>query len=48
MLEFDEQAFRFGYELPSTPVQTWHFDMETGERTLLKHEIILIKNRVIR
>ncbi len=40
LLEFDEKAFRFGYESPSTPDQTWRFDMETGERTFLKQEII--------
>lgn len=40
LLEFDETAFRFGYESPSTPDQTWHFDMTSGERSLLKQEII--------
>ncbi len=40
LLEFGACAFRFGYESPSTPDQTWRFDMETGERSLLKQEII--------
>lgn len=40
LLEFNEQSFRFGYESPSTPEQTWLFDMESGERTLLKAQKI--------
>ncbi|ASJ71504.1 S9 family peptidase [Granulosicoccus antarcticus] len=40
LLEFDETRFRFGYESPSTPEQTWSFDLETGERSLLKQELI--------
>lgn len=40
LLEFDEHRCRFGYESPSTPEQTWLFDMESGERTLLKEQKI--------
>ncbi|MGQ7845929.1 S9 family peptidase [Granulosicoccus sp. 3-233] len=40
LLEFDEQRFRFGYESPSTPEQTWLFDMASGERCLLKEQKI--------
>lgn len=40
LLEFDEKSFRFGYESPSTPEQTWLFDMASGERRLLKEQKI--------
>ncbi len=40
LLEFGERRFRFGYESPSTPEQTWQFDMATGERSLLKAQKI--------
>ena len=40
LLQFDESAFRFGYESPSTPSQTYRFDMATGNRRLLKQECI--------
>lgn len=36
LLEFNEQVFRFEYESPSTPTQTYAFDMTTGQRQLLK------------
>ena len=34
--EFDTDALRFTYESPSTPEQTYDFDMRTRERTLRK------------
>lgn len=40
LLEFDESVFRFSFESPSTPTQTYAFDMTTGGRTLLKEEQI--------
>lgn len=40
LLEYQERCFRFGYESPSTPEQTWLFDMESGERSLLKAQKI--------
>lgn len=40
LLEFDESAFRFGYTSPSQPEQTYRFDMQTGDRSLLKEECI--------
>lgn len=40
LLEFDQSVFRLGYESPSTPAQTYSYDMRTGERALLKEEMI--------
>lgn len=34
--EFDTKTLRFFYESPSTPTQTFDYDMETRARTLLK------------
>ena len=34
--EYDTDLFRFTYESPSTPEQTFDYDMSSGERTLLK------------
>lgn len=38
--EFDTQAMRFTYTSPSTPRQTWDYDMATRERTLRKTQEI--------
>lgn len=40
MLEFDEQIFHYGYESPATPSQTYSYSMSTGQRTLLKEDLI--------
>ena len=40
LLEYDERSFRFGYESPSTPPQTYLFSMPSGERQLLKQDEI--------
>lgn len=40
LLEFDECVFRLGYESPSTPQQTFSFDMRNGRRHLLKEDLI--------
>ena len=40
LLQFDECAFRFDYESPSTPAQTFRFDMATGQRRMLKRDNI--------
>ncbi len=40
LLEFDEQCFRFGYESPSTPEQTYQYDMQSGLRVLLKEDVV--------
>ena len=34
--EFDRDMFRFTYSSPTTPAQTFDYDLQTGERTLLK------------
>lgn len=34
--EYDTRIFRFSYESPSTPAQTFDYNMETRQRTLLK------------
>lgn len=34
--EFDRNMFRFTYSSPTTPAQTYDYDLQTGERTLLK------------
>jgi len=34
--EFDRDMFRFSYSSPTTPAQTFDYDLHTGERTLLK------------
>ncbi len=36
--EFDTNTLRFAYESPSTPQEIYDYDMETGERVLLKTE----------
>jgi len=38
--EFDTDIIRFSYSSPSTPEQTFDYHMRTGERTLLKTQII--------
>ena len=38
--EFATDEIRFTYQSPSTPRQTWDFDMATGERTLRKEQEI--------
>lgn len=40
LVEFDESVFRFTFESPSTPTQTYAFDMNSGTRTWLKEEQI--------
>lgn len=40
LLEFDCCAFRYSYTSPSQPEQTYHYDMQTGNRILLKEECI--------
>ncbi len=40
LVEFDESVFRFSFESPSTPTQTYAFTMDDGARTLLKQEQI--------
>jgi len=39
LLEFDECAFRLGYESPSTPAQIFSYDMQSGSRDLLKEDL---------
>ncbi len=34
--EYDRDMFRFTYSSPTTPAQTYDYDLKTGERTLLK------------
>src|SRR6185312_6379341 len=36
--EFDTSTFRFSYSSPTTPNRTYDYDLETGERTLLKEQ----------
>ncbi|HVX80491.1 MAG TPA: S9 family peptidase [Devosiaceae bacterium] len=36
--EFDTRTFRFNYSSPTTPNQTFDYDLETGARTLLKQQ----------
>ncbi|MDR3475233.1 MAG: S9 family peptidase [Devosia sp.] len=36
--EFDTTTFRFTYSSPTTPARTYDYDLETGERTLLKEQ----------
>ena len=38
--DFDNQVFRFTYSSPTTPSQTYDYNLETGERTLLKEQEI--------
>ncbi|HTJ59187.1 MAG TPA: S9 family peptidase [Devosiaceae bacterium] len=38
--EFDTSTFRFTYSSPTTPSRTYDYDLETGERTLLKEQEI--------
>lgn len=40
LLEFDSSQFRFSYQSPSTPEQTYCLDMYGARRELLKEEII--------
>ncbi len=40
LLEFDSSVFRFSYQSPSTPEQTFSLDMHNGERILLKEDVI--------
>jgi len=39
-LEFQVNSFRFDYASPSTPWQTWEYDLNTGDRVLLKTQEI--------
>jgi len=39
-LEYDADSFRFDYSSPSTPEQTWEYEMQTGARRLLKEQKI--------
>ena len=39
-LEFDENIMRFSYSSPTTQNEIYDYDMETGERTLRKRQII--------
>ncbi len=39
-LEYDVSEFRFDYSSPTTPWQTWQYDCATGERELLKTQVI--------
>jgi oligopeptidase B len=36
--EFDSVTFRFTYSSPTTPARTYDYNLETGERTLLKEQ----------
>jgi oligopeptidase B len=38
--EFDTNTFRLSYSSPTTPSQTFDYDLTTGARTLLKEQII--------
>ncbi len=38
--EFDTGMFRFSYSSPTTPSQTYDYDLETAKRTLLKEQEI--------
>ena len=38
--EFDTTTLRFSYSSPSTPLQVWDHDLETGERVLRKEQEI--------
>jgi len=38
--EFDQSVFRFGYESPSTPTQTFAFSMKDESRVLLKEDVL--------
>lgn len=38
--EYDECSFRFTFESPSTPCQTFSYDMKTGKQSMLKQEQI--------
>lgn len=38
--EFDKNMFRFSYASPTTPSQTYDYDLKTNERTLLKEQEI--------
>lgn len=40
LFEFDKDSFRFSFESPSTPAQTYLFDMPISTRTLLKEDVI--------
>lgn len=39
-LEFNAHKFMFDYSSPTTPGQTYEFDLQTAERVLLKQEVI--------
>lgn len=39
-LEFNSQSFMFEYSSPTTPAQTFEFNLQTAERALLKQELI--------
>lgn len=38
--EFDTRNMRFSYSSPTTPSRTYDLDLETGNRTLLKEQIV--------
>ena len=40
LLEFNESVFRFSFETPALPAQTFSFGMQSGERQLLKQDKI--------
>ncbi len=40
LLEYSETTFHFGYESPATPSQTFSYSMVSGERALLKEDLI--------
>ncbi len=39
-LEYEVSQFRFDYSSPTTPWQTWQYDCASGERALLKTQVI--------
>src|SRR5262249_23169798 len=38
--EFDTRTFRLSYSSPTTPGRTYDVDLVTGERTLLKEQVV--------
>ena len=39
-LEFDSEILRFTYESPTTPRETYDYDLRTGDRTLRKRQVV--------